>query len=482
MIKQYACTDLGNGERFNDYYGFTVRYLIEEDRWIQHTEDGWKYIDDGHQLTPDVVRRIYKETSDKVSQDETTERQDTPEAIEARQRLANWSVYSESTTAQNHMLREAQAKMGIHITDFDADPYLVNCRNGVIDLRTKDLIPHTPNRDALDRRLLHLKRANASYSPESACEKWCLFLRQIFNEDHELMNYIRLGLGYSTTGLIREHLFFLCHGTGRNGKGKLLDTVLHVLGDYGRTSEFEIFLQSKKELTDARRKEAIGNLRGRRLIVASENKDSTQLNSSLVKKLTGGDPLEGARLYGDSFEFVPTHKIWLRGNHMPSVTEGTDAIWERVKAVPFKNRYVGKDDNTKLGDILQAEADAIFTHYLVPAAQEYIKNGMPDLPEAVKIKTEDYRNENDKLSLFIKEQLRRTPKQTVRNKPMVDRYEQWCRDNALPTDTSFFRQRMEERNIYSKRDKNGFIFMDCELTTTELGDVSCQTKQLSSLQ
>jgi len=104
MTKQYACTDLGNGERFQDYYGYTVRYLIEEDRWLQHTENGWQHVDDGHQLTKPVVRRIYNEASDKASEGLNDS--------EGRQRLANWAVYSESTTAQNHMLREAQAMMG----------------------------------------------------------------------------------------------------------------------------------------------------------------------------------------------------------------------------------------------------------------------------------------------------------------------------------------------------------------------------------
>src|SRR5215467_12075369 len=146
-MKHFNCTDLGNGERFKEFYGYTVRYLIEDKAWIQHTEDGWHYVADGHILTMPVVRSIYKEASDKALDDSDHGRgqQDS----ESRQRLANWAVYSESTTAQNHMLREAQAMMGIHIAEFDADPFLINCRNGVVDLTTKALIPHKPDKDTL---------------------------------------------------------------------------------------------------------------------------------------------------------------------------------------------------------------------------------------------------------------------------------------------------------------------------------------------
>jgi putative DNA primase/helicase len=352
--------------------------------------------------------------------------------------------------------------MGIHIAEFDADPFLINCRNGVVDLRTKERLPHKPNKDILDRRLLHLKKANANYDPKAQCPRWVQFLHEIFSGDTALINYVRSGLGYSTTGLIREHQFFLCHGTGRNGKGTLLDTVLYVLGDYARTADFEIFLLSRKELTDTRRKEAVGNLRGMRFVVASENKDSTQLNSALVKKLTGGDRLEGAKLYGDSFEFDPTHKLWLSGNHMPTITEGTDAIWGRVRPLPFLNRYVGKDDKTNLRDLLKAEADSILT-WLVDAACDYIHNRMPDMPDAVQVKAQSYRDENDKLSLFIRENVGRISKKIVSNQEMVGRYEAWCRREGLSTDTSFFRKNMEERRIHSKRSANGYVFLDCEL-------------------
>src|SRR5215831_15772315 len=314
MTKQFKRTDIGNGERFLDHYQGRAKYLIEESRWLLF-DDGWKRVDDGHQLTKPVVRAIYKEPLERPEDDS-----------EGRESLSNWAVYSERTTSQDHMLREARASAGVHIDAFDANPKQINCLNGIVDLGRKVRILKSPNE-------LHLKQANANYSPASTCDKWLAFLKQIFNDDEKLIRFIQVGLGYSITGLIQDHLFFLCHGNGRNGKSTLLETVLYVLGDYARTSEFEIFLQTKKDLTDARRKEAVGNLRGMRFIVASENKDNTQLNSALIKKLTGGERLEGSKLYGDAFQFDPTHKIWLSGNHKPNITEGTDAIWERVKVI-----------------------------------------------------------------------------------------------------------------------------------------------------
>src|SRR5262249_17739792 len=152
--------------------------------------------------------------------------------------------------------------------------------------------------------------------------------------------------------------------------------------------------------------------------------------------LTGGEPLTGGPLYTDPIEFLPTHKIWLSGNHMPGITKGTDAIWERVKPIPFRNSYIGKADNTTLRDVLKAEVDGILT-WLVNAAHDYISNGMPQMPDAIKIKAEEYRDDNDKLSLFIKKRVVKAYKESVRLKVMIDAYEKWCVNNGIRCDTAY---------------------------------------------
>jgi putative DNA primase/helicase len=436
-------TDNKNAERFQKYWGDRVHYIPEMQTFVKFdTERGWHPVD-GLILSRELIKDIYSGASQDGLSDQD------------RILLGRTANDLEWLRHQQNMLRLAKAYMEKPLDDFDADDTLIACKNGVVNLETKELVPHSPTE-------FHLQRANASYDPEAQCPIWLSFLDQVFNGDRELINYIHVGLGYSTTGITQDHLFFICHGNGRNGKGTLLDTIIYVLGDYARTSEFEIFLQTKKDLTDARRAMAIGNLKGKRFIVASENKDSTQLNSALVKKLTGGDQLEGAPLYQLPVTFWPTHKIWLSGNHMPAITEGTDAIWERVKAIPFLNKYVGTDDKKSLREEFKAEADGIFK-WLVDGAYEYVHNGMPELPQSIMDKNQHYRDENDKLSIFIKECLERTPKQTIRLVEMTSRYDAWCLKQLIPTDTTRFRQRMEERNVFSKRDKDGWMFLHCKL-------------------
>jgi putative DNA primase/helicase len=263
-------------------------------------------------------------------------------------------------------------------------------------------------------------------------------------------------------GLTTEHCFFLCYGTGRNGKGTFLETLRYVLGDYGHTAEFDTFLQ--KDKSNVRILEAVGRLKGRRFVVASETSDSTRLNEALIKRLTGGDRLTGTQLNSSSFEFDPTHTIWFACNHRPAIKDASPAMWERVKAIPFERSFLGEEQEKYLKETLKEECDGIFS-WAAEGAYQYLKHGMPKAPQVCIEATKEYQESNDKLSIFIGECLIRDATATVGVQAVYDRYLEWypSADELYPIPLKYFSENIEERGIRRKRRKDGVVFLNYRL-------------------
>jgi putative DNA primase/helicase len=441
-VQQYECDDIGNKDRFRDWHNGNAKFIREQKRWVYY-DNGWHYADI-FKLTEPVVRNIFKEIAESPGG--------------PTQETINWAKVSQSKSYQRTILEYASSFMGFSINDFDANPKLINCKNGVLNLESKELSPHSQGQ-------LHLKQVSANYDDKAQCPRWIQFLFEIFNNDTELMKYIHIALGYSIMGLTKEHLFFLCYGNGRNGKGVLLETIADILGTYSTTVEFETFLQRQ---VSVRVLEAIGRLKGQRFITASETSNSTQLNEALIKRLTGGDTLVGTKLHGDSFEFKPTHTLWFACNHLPTIKDASLAMWERVIVIPFDKTFLGEQQEKDLKEIMKAEADGIF-RWLVGGAYGYLENGLPTLPDAISKAVRDYRDLHDKLSVFVREcmwhdGLRNVnyTKEQLNAFPGVDTiydaYVLWCGDKETPIPKFYFSSNMGERGIHKKKAEKGMVF------------------------
>lgn len=427
-LKQYECDDIGNKDRFKDWHDGNARYIREQKKWVYY-DNGWHYADI-FKLTEPVVRNIFREIAE-----------------DPKQEKVNWAKLSQSKAYQRTILEYASSFMGISINFFDADPTLINCKNGVLNLETLELLPHAQDQ-------LHLKQVNASYDAPASCDRWLSFLSDIFNGDTDLINYVHAALGYSIMGLSDEHLFFICYGSGRNGKGVLLDTVADVLGTYSTTVEFETFLQKNMSV---RVLEAIGRLNGQRFITASETSNSSQLNEALIKRLTGSDTLVGTKLHGDAFEFRPTHTLWFACNHLPTIKDASVAMWQRVVVIPFTKTFLGEDQKKELKSILRTEANGIFK-WLVTGAHTYLENGLPDAPKAIQDATQEYRDLHDKLSVFIRERMIYERACSAGVDEVYQDYVKWCGDALTPIALYYFSANMWERGIYKKKTPQGMVF------------------------
>jgi putative DNA primase/helicase len=327
-----------------------------------------------------------------------------------------------------------------------------------LNLKTGELCNHSPKQ-------LVTKRTLCDYRHDAQCPQWLAFLDDIFDQDKDLIEYLQQALGYTLTGSVEEHCFFVCQGRGRNGKGTLFDTVLKVMGDYADPTDFEVFLGADK--TNVRVQEAVGKLKGLRLALASETGNNRRFSEALIKRVTGGDKLIGTKLRGDAYSFWPTHKLWFLCNHMPAIKDATLAMWSRVRVIPFLKDYADNPDR-ELRSKLWLEREGILA-WLVAGARKYLEAGkLPELPNVMEEAIQQYRVENDLLSRFISECMTKNPDSRIGVQDTYSEYANWCaRNNEVPVPLRYFRGNMNERGVKSKEHKSkGHQFLYYQLGAT----------------
>lgn len=275
--------------------------------------------------------------------------------------------------------------------DFDRDPTLLNTPAGSVDLRTGELRPHSRN---------DLVTKVTPVSPDGDCPLWRECLRTWTGENQELENFLQRLVGYCLTGSVKEEVLPVLFGLGANGKTKFVEAVRFILGsDYmqGIAMETLIVTYGEQHPTD------IASLRGARLAVAEETEEGRRLAEAKVKQLTGGGRLRARFMRQDFFEFDPTHKLWIVGNHKPQLTNLDPAIRRRILLVPFEVTIPTEKRDRDLGEKLKKEAGGIL-RWAIEGAVAWYQNGL-EPPELVGAASREYFAAQDVISDWMEERL-----------------------------------------------------------------------------
>ena len=456
-LKEYPCTDTGNMERFVDQHQGYLRSLGTSKAWLVWDRTRWK---------PSDYAEVFKFALETI-QSIKAEVEEAEDFLDA-QTLQKWALTSQSepkmramlNMASNHPLLVSKASF------FDKQKTKLNCLNGVVDLETGQLNERTSDD-------LHTKVIATNFNPQAKCPNFDKFIKEVFGGDGELISWIQRAFGYSLTGSVQEQVLFICYGTGANGKSTLLETISKILGDYSTNADFEMFLSNQK--SDVRVMEAVGELKGIRLALASEVDASKRFNESLVKRLTGGDTLRGTRLHMGAFQFEPHHKLWFLCNHIPFARDGSHGFWRRIKVIPFAQQFQGSSLDSSLPDKLWAEREGILAWMVrgaVTWSNELQKtNATTGLGpcKAIDQSIEEYRYDNDLSARFIEECLvRGNDFGSVGARELYTAYQSWWLDNSdedTPTE-SIFSRRMEERGLKKTRTKAGVVYRGVKLIIT----------------
>lgn len=377
---EFPRTDLGNAELLKLRYGTRLRWCKAQKEWWIWNGRRWNE-DVGNEALAyaNRVARVRRDNADDVLDEKDSKAE------------YAWGVASESLTKRDACLGQAKSFAGLclDLNALDENPWLLNCMNGVVDLRTGEIQKHRPE-------LLMSKMILTTYDPKAKCPIWDAYLEKVMDGKQELIGFLQRALGYSLTGSTRESALFVLWGDGSNGKSVLLDTAASLFGDYATTAASDALVA--KNRTGGPNPE-IAMLRGARFVSASETASGARLDEAMIKQMTGGDMVTARFLNANYITFKPTSKIWLATNHKPEI-RGTDwGIWRRIKLIPFGVKIPDEEQDRQLPEKLKAEWPGILA-WAIRGCQDWIAGGLQE-PDEVRLATKEYQSEMDPLQAFL---------------------------------------------------------------------------------
>jgi putative DNA primase/helicase len=400
-------TDTSNAVRLYERHGADIRYNAAWKKWLVWTGRKWQ-LDEGpliHEKSLEVIHSIY---------DELAHTSDYRDRIE----IERQGMKAESWRRRKAFVEAASAITALNISanDVDVNPWLLNVKNGTVDLTTGEFQDHK-------REDMITKMANVEYDPAADCPQWKQFIREIMDFRPDLIAFLQVAAGWAVTGDTSEQCMFILFGSGANGKSTFLNTLMKILGDYAISASTETFMKKNSEMIS----NDIARLRGTRFVATAEAEQGKRLSETLIKQITGNDSMTARFLYGEYFDFIPTFKIFMATNHKPLI-KGTDyGIWRRIKLIPFETTIPPDKRDKHLEEKLLAEAPGIL-NWLIEGAKVWHELGLHE-PQSISDANEEYKDEMDVIGNFIKECCVQGDEYKAKIKELYRAYKDWCLEN-----------------------------------------------------
>lgn len=453
----YEMTDMGNGERFIAEHG---------DKFLHHTGLGWLRWT-GKVWEPDEgakgALRAAKSTTKRMKR----EAADSTDPDYAK-RLFVHANRTQAVPKQKAMLEAASSDLKVTVEkldELDANPSLLPCSNGTVDLETGKLRESSP-KDRMTRL------ADVTYNPNAKAERWHQFLSEIFPGDPDLIAYLQRAYGYSLTGETREQVLFILEGAKENGKSTFMYIAMKIAGEYGRVSMEETFAPQSKWSAGSNAVNAdLAGMRGARIVSVPETADGAKLAISLVKRITGEESAITVRYLGKNpFEYEPRFKLWLQTNNLPVIPHESVAMWRRVRVIPFREHFIDPaadsettgvtDPHLHLADKnlrrdLRRELPGILA-WAVEGARLWYRDGLGSC-DAVIGAGREYREEMDHVDAWLHSGLIvQDPSAKEKAGALWLSFAQWCQatGRAEGTQTTFGRT-LSQRGFPAEKQSDG---------------------------
>jgi putative DNA primase/helicase len=414
--------DIANAKRFLADIGSDLLYCKQAEKWMLW--DGTRWATDNSdfvfQYAEAFAEKLYDGVTDqKSARYKNAERANNRAGFEAFQKLA-------------------QRSKSVEIATFDAiekSGHLLNCRNGTLDLSSGELRPHS-REDRITRVV------GCDYDPEPKTTVWREFIASIM-PDAEIRDFLQRCVGYSIAAPVAERAFFLLHGTGANGKSIFINTLNGLLGEYASSADSASFMATRFP-SGSQPTPDLARLKGKRFIVVPETQENERLNSTLIKSLSAGDSIVARFLFADVFEFPFHGKLWIATNHKPTITDHSPGFWDRLKLIPFTQRFEAANQlpTDHLMRLLRNAATEVLA-WCVEGYREYQK-GRLGVPESIQREIDAYKYEQDSIAQFLDERCctweqanARRPdvyhiasEYRVSNTDLYKAYEKFCKENG----------------------------------------------------
>ena len=430
-----SLTDTGNGRRLVDSFGPAIRYTPGL---------GWFHWDGGY-WKPDVENLEMRELSKKVAPIIASEVVHYLDDADKQSEVIRWAQQAKSNARINSSIESATSdpRVQVAVESWDSDETLLGVSNGVIDLRTGELLRGRPD-------LYITRRAPVAYNPGIRNVRWEQFIDFATGGDKELQEWIQKAAGYSLTGLRTYDIMFLVYGPAGSGKNTLVEALVKAMGtsQYAWPLDSSILAQGDGNAHGSDLYHW-AELRGRRLVWVDELPESERMKENSVKKLTGSSEIS-ARSPGEKpFTFQSRAKLWITTNHRPIISD--DAMWRRIRPIPM----------TKVPE----KPDPDLKHYLfdpeggLPAVLSWAVEGAIKLLgsserdalgwcSVVSEAAEIYRKNEDRIGFFLTEETKELEGASTPIKSLYAVYRVWSEERGeKPMTQIAFQRKLAERGL-----------------------------------
>lgn len=431
---------------------------IHAKMWMIYEEGLWRR--DSAHSTPwdisdtlcDIYARMSTSIREEIAKEPAPDRKKDPRekelaGFQARiDMLRKWEYIS---SVEKFALRE----LNLPATAFDSNQDILVVINGTLDFAEGLFREHRPSDNAT-------VRSPIAFDPAAECPRWEAFLDR-FIPDIETRVYLARAVGYSLTGRVHGDALFFAYGKGANGKSTFYGVLKILLGDLMTTVPIAALLAAKADNNFDYHK---ASMEGKRVVLTDEIPEGRSLADSQVKAITGGDPMNARRPFESPYNFMPTHKLWLMGNHKPEIKGTDEGIWRRVHMIPFLVTIAEADRRPRHEILAEFEAEAAgILNWAIRGLLESRDIGLRPPPQVVEA-TKEYREESDQFGAFLTECTENDPSFTVRAGDLAKCYTIWCeRNGEAPRykGTRKIRSVMEDRGYKTDLDRNKHPYFEC---------------------
>ena len=435
-------SDRGRANALREIVGGTLRFVPEKRQWLIWLDGRW-LVDEHETFVRNRALQVAYQYQEMAAVERKKGNSDAAKDFEKE------AVRCRNRQTLDNMIHELTRTIGVplSLSELDQKPWLLGVQNGVVDLRTGRLQTDEAAADYVTQRCA------VPYVPDAKAPRWEQFIAEItglpienardvndFMPRPKLARYLQKLLGYSLSASTREEKFIVAIGAGSNGKSKLFETVEHLLGDYATPVPASALMATAHAADSERATPVAASMAGKRLVIASESKDTAKLDVSLIKNHTGDAKMIARFMRKDTFEFTITHKLILLTNHRPALDHIDDAIRGRLHLIPFDRKWnrpgdierdpTLPDGDKTLAEALRNESQGILA-WLVRGFLMYQQEGLTP-PAEVLAMTRDYVMSQDHLGRWLEASCERCG--SGEGDMAVDLFgyfNRWCRDEAV---------------------------------------------------
>ena len=356
----------------------------------------------------------------------------------------------------------AKPMLTVELSELDSDDMLLNTPESTFDLRKglNGQQSHNPQD--------YITKMTATSPSDKGQGLWQETLETFFCGDQELIDYVQQIIGMAAIGKVYQEHMIIAYGGGANGKSTFWNTIARVLGSYsGKLSADALTMSNRRNVSPE-----LAELKGKRLVIASEMAEGMRLNTAVVKQITSTDEIQAEKKYKDPFHFVPSHTLVLYTNHLPKVGANDDGTWRRLVVVPFNAKITARSDIKNFADYLYDHAAPAILSWIIEGAYKAIQaNFKTTVPSAVSQSVKAYREANDWLGHFLNECCEVGDKLTEKSGELYSQYRAYCLQNMEYTrSTADFYTALDQAGYFRKKTKKGMFVHGLQLRMDDFLD------------